>query len=457
MKTNTLGIYLTSFTNEDWSLFHKFSKSRYSENSDFQAVINYIKKHKSRIDAKKMDTEYLRKKIRPTYSKHVFSNVISGLCKHIEAYFRWSEMESDPMMKDTLLLQALGKRGLTKQFFKQKEKAKERRSNLPIGLWEGYHEFMAEYLLYYCNMTSDSAMSKVSLKNGFISLKEFQIKQWHYFIIEMNNRQLLLKEDWGKNLELFKKEYTFKHNLSDIFDHLIEMKNSKSEKSYLFLIEKIKGDEISTNLKYTILIHLRSYLSHLIVKGRLDVTTNLLELQKFGLDEGILFPNGRIPLIRFTNILNTASSLKEYKWANDFVSKYSHLVINQNSNETKSLGFAQIEFSKKNYSEVINLLFGFKFKNIEFELRAKWLLLSSNYEINNDNYSVIESNVKAFRYFLNKNRLKITELSFLSYLNCSKLLIEIARHTDKDLIISKIKNEKNLIYRGWLLKKITEK
>lgn len=83
---------------------------------------------------KKTDGEYLRKKIRPTAKSIVFANVISQLCNHIEAYFVHAEVESDPMMKDTLLLQAYGRRGVTDQFHKHKKKAKVNRESQPLGL-----------------------------------------------------------------------------------------------------------------------------------------------------------------------------------------------------------------------------------------------------------------------------------------------------------------------------------
>ena len=87
MKENKFGLLLSAFKDEDWSAYHKFSKSRYGQDTDHQKVMDYIKKHKNRYDPKKMDTEYLRKKVRPDSKPVVFSNVISQLCKHIEAYY----------------------------------------------------------------------------------------------------------------------------------------------------------------------------------------------------------------------------------------------------------------------------------------------------------------------------------------------------------------------------------
>ena len=38
MKENKLGLLLSSFKDEDWSAYHKFSKSRYGDETDHQKV-----------------------------------------------------------------------------------------------------------------------------------------------------------------------------------------------------------------------------------------------------------------------------------------------------------------------------------------------------------------------------------------------------------------------------------
>ena len=457
MKENKLGTYLTSFTEKDWASYFWFSKSLYTVDSDYQSVINYIKKHKNRYDPSFMDNEYLRKKIKPKAKKEIFANVISKLCKHIERYLIWSEIESDRMTQDTLLLKALGKRGMSDFFHKHKEKSKISITKSPKGLWNNYHEFMTEYLLYFCNMTSDIKQSKIALKSAYESLKKFCGILNHYLILEMHNRNILVKEVWEDEISEFTNNYKIKHDFSEILDNLIEMKVSKTEESYKKLIRKVENENISKEIRYTILIHLRSYLSFRIIKGDLTVTPKLLDLQKYGLEKGILFPSGRIPVIRFTNILNTASSLKEYDWAIKFVTDWCHLVDNKNINETKTLGYAQIEFNKQNFEKVIDLLIELKFKNCEFELKAKWLLLCSNYEINIDNYSIIEYNINTFKYFLKRNKSNTTELTFLSYMNCAKYILQIAKKSEINKSIEKIKNEKNLFFRSWILKKAMEK
>lgn len=457
MKENKLGAYLTSFTDKDWAAYHKFSKSLYSESSDFQLVINYIKKHKSRHDSNYMDGEYLRKKIRPNANKQVFANVISNLCKHIERYLIWAEVENDPMMKDTLLLQAIGKRGLTEQFHKQKQKAKLKRDKMPIGLWHHYHGFMAEYLHYYCNITTNISTGKHSLKKAFDEIKKFTSPLLHYLVLEMHNRVELLKENWDTQIQEFKGRYKLPHELTIIIGHLIKLKAEKSELSYKFLIKEVENSVLSQEIRFSIIIHLLSFITYNRIIGNNSYQQDMIELQDYGLRNNILFPSGKIPAARFINIVHRACGVKEYIWAKEFIINYSGLVPNETKKSIQTLGLAQIESSKGNYGTVLQLLSNNRYKIFEQEMRAKWLILSSSYELNKDNYNTIEYSVNNFKYFIKKNKQNTTDITYKSLLNTAKHLMNIAKGKDFQKVENYIKNEKNIFFRKWLLEKITEK
>lgn len=457
MKENKLGTYLTSFTEKDWPAYTKYYKSLYGLNSDYQLIMTYIKSHKSQYDPSYMDTEYLRKKIRPSASKQVFAKVITNLCKYIEQYMTWAEVESDVMMKDTLLLQALGKRGLTKQFYKHKEKSKTKREELPKGLWQNYHAFMAEYLLYYCNMTTDIKVSKVALENSFLNLDKFNSVIYGYINVEMHNRTVLLKEDWSSLLSTKKDVINYLNFPESIFDNLIQLKYTKSKKYYNLLKVKLQNEQLSTNISYTIIIHLTSYLNGSIVRGENTLGLELLNLYKYGIDKNILFPNGRIPILRYINILLLACGVKEFKWATIFVKTYSKLVGKELESSAINLGKAHIEFNLKKFENVIILLRDNKYRDFEFEIRAKWLILSSNYEINKLNFESVQYYVNSFIYYVKRNKHKTTSQGAISYLKSAKFLLQVAISNNPEQIFNNIKKESHLLYRKWLLEKIKEK
>lgn len=459
MKENKLGTYLSSFTEKDWSAYQKFAKSQYTDKSDYQVVINYIKKHKSRYDPSYMDSEYLRQKIKPKASKAGFANVINTICKSMEKYFIWAEIENDTMMEDTLLLQALGKRGLTNQFYKHKEKSKERRETLPVGLWNDYHSFMAEYLFYYCNMTSDISISKVALEDAHAKATLFYQTISGYLNVEMHNRTVLLKESWEDKLCIHvSPTKNLSHSLPfTVFDKLISLKYTKKESFYFELKKILKSETLSTDLSYAVTIHLSSFLNNQTVSGNRKLIPDLLELYQYGIEKNILFPNGNIPVIRFLNILLIACGIKEYDWAESFILNFSKLTGNELKTQVESLGKAHLEFSKNEFSNVFILLRSSKFKNFELEIRAKWLILASHYELNKDNFEMVEHSVNSFIYYIKRNKHKSITLSVDSFTKSARVLMLILKSNSPNEVLEKIKKESQLLYRGWLLKKINEK
>ncbi len=457
MKENKLGSYLSSFSNKDWVAYGKFSRIFYSETSDYQIVINYIRVRKNRYNSSYMDVEYLRKNISPQSKKDTFSKVISNLCKYIEKYLAWAEVKNDSMTEDTLLLQALGRRGLSTQFHKQNQKSKEKRKNLPIGLWNNYHDFMAEYLMYFCNMYSDIKTGRVALEQTFSNLSNFNNVIKGYLNVEMHNRSTLLNENWSELFNDLELDELNNNKLKDVYINLMILKEKKEIESFNFLKSELFKEHLSKDLRYTILIHLTSFINGQKVRGKINDGKEILQLYQYGLENDLLFPSGLIPLIRYINIIGVACDVKEYTWAINFVNNYSNLVVSINIEEIKTLGFAQIEFGKNNFENVVTLLRDVKYKNFEVESRARWFLLCSNYELNKEDHHIMEYYIQPFTHFLRRNKTKITKLKSVSLINSVNYLSLIAKGKSLSKILGNIKHDKSLYTRKWLISKIVEK
>lgn len=452
MKENKFGVLLNAFKDKDWAAYHKFSKSRYGENTDHQKVMDYIKKHKSRFDPKKMDTEFLRNKVRPDTKPIVFSNVISQLCKHIEAYYIWAEVMLDPMMEDTLLLKAYARRGLTDQFHKQKKKAKINRDKQTLGLWNHYHEFMGEYLTYFCNMTKGISDGKAVLEKSSNELAKFEKNLNGYLTVEKHNRSILINEDWNINFDQ-QEINLLKTELELIYFHLKNLKEFKNNDSYQKLKHLLLKSNNSEEIKYTIIIHITSYLNGQIIKGNTNLGLELLDLYEWGIESGYLFPNGKIPITRYMNIVTLFSNIGGNQKAHYLVSNYSKMVPSSSPKDVINLGLAQIALTNNEYEKVLLLLRNHKFKEFEFEHRAKWFLLVANFELSEGDTSLIESSVYSFLSFARRNKLNTTKATYSALINCGKFVLMLSK--EKKVAVKKAINlEKNLFYRTWFKSKL---
>ncbi len=457
MKENKFGALLTAFRPEDWSTYHKFSKSRYGEDTDHQKVMDYIKKHKSRYDPKKMDTEYLRSKVRPNTKPIVFSNVISQLCKHIEAYFIWAEVMDDPMMEDTLLLQAFAKRGLTEQFHKKKKKSAEKRVKMPLGLWKYYHEFMVEYLEYYKRMTTSISESKVVLENCSKYLENFSDSINGYLGVEMHNREKVLREIWDskfKHLSI-NNESSIK-DLSTLFFFYKKLKEKRDWDSYYLLKKELFKANLSTELEFTTITYMGSFLKWKNLNNEEKASQELVDIYTYGLRNNIMFPNRIIPLNSYATIIQVGSNTGNHVWAESFINNYSHLVSDKKTDQIKTYGYAHLAFTKGNFEETINLLRSKKIKDFHLELKIKWLLLSSQYELNTNDIESFKYYIDAFKSYINRNKEKSTVDVDKAYLNSINFFNKMIYKSNLEELEKAIKLENKMIGKKWFLEKLKE-
>ena len=441
MKENKFGLLLSAFKDEDWSAYHKFSKSRYGQDTDHQKVMDYIKKHKNRYDPKKMDTEYLRKKVRPDSKPIVFSNVISQLCKHIEAYFIWAEVMDDPMMENTLLLQAFSKRGLTDQFHKQKKKAKINRDKQPLGLWKHYHEFMAEYLEYYKRMTTGVSGSRVVLENCNHALIKFSDDLQGYLGVEIFVKQFINQESPIINLEV-------------LFYFYKKLKEKRDWESFRLLRQELTRNKLSKELEFTTITHLGSFLKWKTLNNDDNANQEMINLYSYGLNKNILFPNRIIPLNSFATIIRIGSTTGNYEWSENFINNYSHLVSDKNTQQIKSFGFAHLSYTKGQFKNTIEILRSKKFDDFMLELKAKWLLLSSLYELYPDDIETFKDYTNSLKSYIRRNKEKSTIDGYKAFLTSVNFLRRLIISEKISKLESEILNEQKMIHKKWFLEKI---
>jgi hypothetical protein len=455
MKENKLGLLLSSFKDEDWSAYHKFSKSRYGDETDHQKVMEYIKKHKSRYDPNRMDTEYLRNKIRPDAKSIVFSNVISQLCKHIEAYFIWAEVMEDTMMEDTLLLKAYARRGLTNQFHKLKKKAKKNRDKQPLGLWNNYHVFMGKYLEYYNRMTTSVAGSKSVLESCNQAIIDFSNVLQEYLGVEMHSREIILAEKFVSNFKNLSPQLKFKSkNLTSLFHYYKKLKENRDWDSYAVLKQELYEGDLSKELQFTSITYLGSFLKWKNLNNDEKAGHELVQLYNYGLNKDILFPNRIIPLDSFAIIITIGSNTGNPEWSENFINNYSHLVSDKNSEQIRNYGHAHLSYTKRNFQNTIEILRSKRFNDFNLELKAKWLLISSLYELNPNDIEIFKYYTNSLISYIKRNSEKSTidgNKAFLTSLNyLSKLVLKKNLGDLEDKII----NEKKMVHKRWFLEKI---
>lgn len=204
---------------------------------------------------------------------------------------------------------------------------------------------------------------------------------------------------------------------------------------------------------------LLSYCVRRVNKGDLAFQEEALSVYKRALEKETIFSNGYINQVTFNNIVFFALRTGEFDWAESFVEDYKLRLNEKDRASSVAFSLARIEFYKKNYGKVIELLQQVEMEAVLYTLDSKTILLFSYYEL--DEFDALDSYINAFRVFVNRaksisTRKKGHYKNLLKYVN---KLINL-RNSDQEGI-SKLRKEieetPGIVSKPWLLQKLDEK
>ncbi len=225
------------------------------------------------------------------------------------------------------------------------------------------------------------------------------------------------------------------------------------------LLNKIKSllvqVNVSTKLKYKILVHCTGYLSTLINKGNLNITSDLFQLYKFGIENSILL----IQVYDYRNIAYLACRANEINWALNFVEKYKYELPKEDQESAYSFTKARTLWYAKDWEGVLSTLRNVEYKDMTYTLITKAYIMTCYYELNEDN--VLDSFIKAFKVFLRRKRniSKRRKDAFYGFTTVIGDLMKARERNDpKRLIKAREELSKNpsIPNQDWLIKKIEE-
>jgi hypothetical protein len=324
------------------------------------------------------------------------------------------------------------------------------------------------------NLTSEDERKAKSKEN----LSDFNIAEISYnldlFYIIEKLRYMCTVLSWQR-LRDHKTEINFIDDIIKIVENSALLRNRVVEIYYQIYMTHINEDDESHYFKLKKLI--KKYLNIFPLteakeifgsaftycvgrgnKGHHKFQNEVLELYKYALENELLITDGILSPTTFRNITTYALRLKEYTWAEEFINRYKVELNPKYAESVTSFNLALLNFYKKNYSEVIDYLVGFEYDEISYALAAKNLLLSTYYELDEDD--ALFSFLGSFQAFVNRNQ-KLTEFKKIGYrnlINFTRKMVNV-NQLEKNKVL-KIKEEisktKVVASRQWLLDKVEE-
>lgn len=231
-------------------------------------------------------------------------------------------------------------------------------------------------------------------------------------------------------------------------EHFKQLKDLFIANQKLFPVDEVKG----------MYVFAMNYCINQINMGRSEYLHEILSLFKYGLESELLLENGQLSQWDYKNIVTTALRVKDFKWAEIFLSEYKNKLPKTDRANAYTFNLARYYFSTKKYDQVLQLLQNVKYNDIFYQLDSKTTLLKTYYELGE--WMPLYSLKDSFRVLLRRKRL-ITEQQKENYMNLLKLTQRLFKADVKDkaaltALQKEIFETSNVADKSWLTEKINE-
>lgn len=482
MISTTLIRILSKFTAKEFKEFGEFVKSPfYNKNIHVKHLYDYLKKFYPEFKDKRLDKDVVFSSLFPDklYNDGFLRTVIYNLGKLAEDFLAHVNFRKDDLNRGISLLKELNERKLEKVFLKYYSEIEEDILNIQFHDSDYYlkkYELQQQKEIYmdwskykqkdFKNYTSNTVTYIDDELTSFYLTKALN----HYrFMLDKN-----MYEQVDYNFDfihyildfLLNKDSHFKNKLK-IKLHLYEVLliRDKGEKYYKTLKEILINDytKLSKSDLYSLHNILQSHCVYMgyqnhqeYLKERFELYKICLMIQLYAAAEHIYFDD-----LLFGNIVNTAITLGDLEFTENFIEKYKELLAPDNTDVVINYSYARLFFGKKDFEKSIWHLNSIKtIKQIQYKLPVRDLILKCYYELEFTTQAVYQ--IDSYRHFLVNNRTSLSTERFERISNFLKFFMRLLKIKEKNSQkeVYKLKEEiettPNTIEKYWLLEKTGE-
>lgn len=475
MQNTKIFSLLEHFSATEISRFSKYIASPYFNEQNelivlYECLLNLIKNHPSTNDSDQIK-RFIWKKTHQSkpFKDVVFRRMCSELYKLAVCFLAHQQFENQPFLAEWQKIHVLNSPVLHKHFIGairsfrlEQEKTGLRNSSFH------YHQLAAEY---ECHVHLEKQRAKrhdlINLEKADFALDCFYttIKLKHY----------CEKLDYS-NIHSLDAQVELPFRFLEELSHSRTLEEPSVKVYYLIASVLLYPDDethfqtfknfLDTQADYFSFKELKSFytaamnycISTKINNGRVDYYEELFELYKQSLERELLFEDGLLSPSHYKNIITIGLLVKSFDWVEEFIQDYTERLPKENQDNAINYNIAKVHFSKKNYPMVIEKLREVVYKNLEYALGGKLMLLKTYYELGELN--ALDSLIDSFRIYLRRNKLISTEVrqQYLNILRFTKKLSGLPIY-DKSAL-QKVKKQidtcKALADKNWILQKVAE-
>ncbi|MBK9014029.1 MAG: hypothetical protein IPM82_08025 [Saprospiraceae bacterium] len=178
----------------------------------------------------------------------------------------------------------------------------------------------------------------------------------------------------------------------------------------------------------------------------------LLDLYKSGLATGHLIENGVLSRFTYHNIVGAGLRSGDLDWVNFFIHEYKNSLERSYRESSFSFSLARLEFSRRRYGAVLELLQKANYRDPLLNLAAKTLLLKTWYELSE--HDLLQSHLDAMRNYIHRKRvIGYHRTNYLNIVRFADKLLKLNWNNKREVeaLKGELEQEEVLTEREWLV------
>ncbi len=407
--------------------------------------------------------------------KAVFSNqpyddafmrqVMHFLLKAIEEYLVFTDIVSDQVQFQVVLMRAYRSRKLEKSY---RQALRMGRSQLENQQYRDKH-----YLLNKFYIEQEYSQQANIVQNASANLQETADSLERWFIAEkLQNAHAMLahqkvyktaKYDQGmldeilgyiESKKLFGEPtiaaqyYAYKTitNPGEVehFDNLEKLIHEKS--TGIFTIAETRD----------LYLKALNYCAVKVNLGELEYCRKALKFFRSGVEKGFLLENDQITRYTFGNAVAFAIKVDEFEWAVQFIDRFKHHLDEKERNSIVNFNLSRVYFEQGDYNKAQDMLTKFEYDDMLFNIIAKSMLLKIYYE--KEEFDAFESLLESMRTYLQRKE-ALDPARKAAYKNMISLMkkllhLNIFSKPQKEKFKETVLKTNPLAEREWLLEQL---
>jgi hypothetical protein len=173
------------------------------------------------------------------------------------------------------------------------------------------------------------------------------------------------------------------------------------------------------------------------------------------LENKAIFVENKLPAWDYKNIITVGLRLEKYDWVTHFLYHYNELLPDDFKQNALTYNLAKLQFAKKNYQKVIQLLQVVEYQDIFYSLDSRTTLIKTYCEL--DEYEALEAQLESFRIYLLRHK-TISSFNKKQYENFIRWVRKIMQSPQnkktRAALREKLQEVTVIADKQWLLKQV---